>query len=415
MKKGKFLIAVLLGILFLAGCGETVFSEEAWEREQNLLQQAETEKQIRQQTVMQLQKTEEETAEETEGADYAALFQVLQSGYAFGCLTEAERYWYADIYSVLAGQQPQRELQQSRAGILTTGDVDRLFLCVMNDHPELFYVIGYSLEEYTKDGELCRLLFEGSYSMDEEEVSIRREQIALYTGECLAGIAASASDYEKVKYVYEYIIEHTEYRPDAPQNQNICSVFISRESVCQGYAKAMQYLLEQLGVPCTLVLGSVDGIGHAWNLVQVDGEYYYVDSTWGDASYQSRGTENSAVTGVNYDYLCVTTKQLCETHEIANIVEVPECVSMTANYYVMEGAYFETYDEKEIGSFLKKAQKAGETVVTVKCADETVYERLYEEFITNQCVFAYLETESGVIAYADSREQLSLTLWLTEE
>lgn len=240
MKKGKFLIAVLLGILFLAGCGETVFSEEAWEREQNLLQQAETEEQIRQQTVMQLQKTEEETEEETEGADYAALFQVLQSGYAFGCLTEAERYWYADIYSVLAGQQPQRELQQSRAGILTTGDVDRLFLCVMNDHPELFYVTGYSLEEYTKDGELCRLLFEGSYSMDEEEVSIRREQIALYTGECLAGIAASASDYEKVKYVYEYIIEHTEYRPDAPpESEYLFRVYqqgVSLSGLCQGNA-----------------------------------------------------------------------------------------------------------------------------------------------------------------------------------
>lgn len=393
MKKGKILVLVLFGAAFLAGCREMVLSKEFLEQDVFGWTQTETESDV-----------------------CKAVFPILQSGYAFGCLTEEEQYWYADIYCALAGQQAQRELQQNRIGLPDMEEVDRIFCCVMNDHPELFYVTGYSLEEYTKDGEVYRLLFQGSYSMDEEEVSIRKEQIALYTEECLAGIAASASDYEKVKYVYEYIIEHTEYRPDATWNQTICSVFVGRESVCQGYAKAMQYLLERLGIPCTLVLGSVDGIGHAWNLVKIDGEYYYVDSTWGDASYQNKETEGFEVAGaVNYDYLCVTTEQLCKTHEIANVVDMPECVSMAANYYVMEGAYFETYEEKKIGSFLEKAQSAGKSVVTVKCADRSVYERLYEEFITNQCVFKYVKTESGVVAYADSREQLSLTLWLTEE
>ncbi len=387
MKKGKLFLFLIL-VLFWTGClEESTFPKVGNEKTEN-----------------------------TQLSDYEQMFEELQGCYAFEHLDMSEKYWYADIYRVLSGHLQEGELHRDLIGELGTQDVDRLFRCVMNDHPELFYVSGYSQVEYFKNEKLYRLVFEGTYTMDEEETEIRRQQIEAYTGECLAGIAADASDYEKVKYVYEYIIKNTDYRFDAPQNQNICSVFISRESVCQGYAKAMQYLLERLGVSCTLVQGYVDDVGHAWNLVQIDGEYYYVDATWGDASYRSGGEESiGRYPAVNYDYLCVTTRQLCKTHEIANVVEMPECTSMNANYYVMEKAYFEAYDEAVIGSFMKAAQENGKDTVTVKCADEAVYDRIYEEFIVNQLVFRYLNADGRVLAYADNREQLSLTVWLVEE
>lgn len=385
MKKGKIFL-FLIFVLFLTGC----LDENSFQKKEN------------------------EKAEE-QYSNYGQLFETLQGCYAFESLGESEQYWYADIYRVLSGHLPEGELLQDRLGELGTRDVDRLFRCVMNDHPELFYVSGYSQVEYFQNEKLQRIVFEGSYTMDEEETNIRQQQIEAYVDECLGGIPGDASEYEKVKYVYEYIIEHTDYRLDAPQNQNICSVFIGKESVCQGYAKAVQYLLERLGVTCTLVLGYVDNVGHAWNLVQIDGLYYYVDATWGDASYRSGGENVGRYPKVNYDYLCVTTEQLCKTHVISNVVEMPECTSMEANYYVLEKAYFDNYDEAVIGSFLKEAQEKGQDTVTVKCANEGVYDRLYEEFITRQIVFRYLDVGEGVLAYTDDREQLSLTVWLTEE
>jgi len=165
-----------------------------------------------------------------------------------------------------------------------------------------------------------------------------------------------------------------------------------------------------------MVIGTAeDGMGHAWNLVRVDGEYYYVDSTWGDASYLSAGEESYTYPEVNYDYLCVTTEQLCRTHRIDNVVPMPECTSMKANYYVLEGAFFEAYEEEEVAGFLSRAQEKGLATVTLKCSAEPVYDVLFEELITNQKVFNYVDVTDGILIYSDNRKQLSLTIWLAEE
>lgn len=65
------------------------------------------------------------------------------------------------------------------------------------------------------------------------------------------------------------------------------------QAVCAGYAKAFVYILANLGVEAEFVTGyTYDSYGkldlkerHAWNRVKLDGEYYYVDPTWGDPSY----------------------------------------------------------------------------------------------------------------------------------
>ena len=188
-------------------------------------------------------------------------------------------------------------------------------------------------------------------------------------------------------------------------------------SVCQGYAKATQYLLNHLGVPCTLVQGRVDtGEAHAWNLVQVDGSFYYVDTTWGDASYQMEdGSAESTLPEINYDYLCVTTEDLLRTHSIDSVVPMPECTDRAANYYVREGAYFTTYDEVQMQEIFDRAWESGRTDVTVKCADEGCYQTVCDALIGEQEIFRYLPENHSTISYAQNEKQLSLTFWVTNE
>ena len=139
---------------------------------------------------------------------------------------------------------------------------------------------------------------------------------------------------------------------------------------------------------------------HAWNLVRSNGDYYYVDVTWGDMSYDLTVDEGMSslpqLPEVSYEYLCVTTRDIETTHSIENAFEVPECTARRDYYYVREGNFFESVDEAKLEKIFSKAYSNGEKSVTVKCSDESVFSQMSDYLTQDGRVFDYLRGSKNV-------------------
>lgn len=329
--------------------------------------------------------------------------------YAYHTLDKEGQKLYLEIYRSL-----QRMETDTAVSTLDIDELNTVFQYVLADHPELFYVEGYQYTQYTTGNAMTKLTFTGTYTMTWENVQQTMQRIETVAEQMTVPLAQITDQYTIIRYLYDSLIIATEYDSNAENNQNIQSVFLDGRSVCQGYAKAMQYLLQKESIQTLLVTGQTNGEGHAWDLVLADGEYYYLDPTWGDASYSKaeESTENVRIPSINYDYFLVTTQELEKTHQLDESIPLPECMADADNYYVHEGLYLDTYNEDQIKWIFEKAQQSHTGYITMKCSNAEVYSQTKEKLIDEQEVFRFLQTDGNSISYTMNETQLTLSFWI---
>ena len=230
--------------------------------------------------------------------------------------------------------------------------LSRMVDYVRADYPELFWLLGTDTLTTTMIGGVpTEITLTFRYSIDAADLPAATAQVEAAAQECLSGIDPAWSDYDKIKAVYDWIVRRTEYDPDA-NDQSLYTVLVSGRGVCAGYAKATQYLLNQLGIPCTYVTGTVRGAGHGWNLVWAEGAWYYLDPTWGDPLF-SDGEQDPDY--VSYNYFCVTTDELFRTHTPDDLFPLPLCTATACNYFVRSGLLLDGYDYDAVLEILRQA------------------------------------------------------------
>ena len=194
---------------------------------------------------------------------------------------------------------------------VSASDVKIAFEAVIGDHPEMFWLeTGYS-SKYLANGQCVEIDLKYNSTADDLESAKQRFDAAAQN--LITGAASLDSNYEKEKYVHDALASAVTYDLTADMNQSAYSALVNGKSVCAGYARAYQYLLQQLGIPCYYCTGYSGG-DHAWNIVKLEDGYYNVDVTWDDAA------------AIRYDYFNKTDADFASTPVRQNLsVYLPAC------------------------------------------------------------------------------------------
>jgi len=278
-------------------------------------------------------------------------------------LTREEQKIYDAMYEALYYMKDIKGLRVSNAI-----DVDIVQRFIVIDHPELFWYNGsWSGMEWDNGDGTKNMDITFYYNCDQVKREQTQKLVDAYAADCLQGLEY-LDEYSQVKAVYEYIIHHTVYDYDY-YGQTIEEIIVNRRGVCASYARTTQYLLQQLGFEIITIFGYGHEESHLWNMLKVEGDYYLLDTTWGDPI-----TENDADQTINYTYFLVTTEFMNQDHRVDDVVPLPYCSATSCNYFVREGRYFEYYDYNRFMDLMRKDTSARQKTM-MKFSSREVYDQ----------------------------------------
>jgi len=206
----------------------------------------------------------------------SVLWMIMDMAFRMADQGEMERMLVAAVEN-LQGNIPMREYG------MTVSELSTFLIKFLNNHPEYFYLNSSYNYSYDKSSNIVtelRLTYKATAPKVNEMVAAYNSKVE----EIISGVNPSWSDLEKALYVNDYLALHCEYDNSHTYHSSY-DALIGQKAVCQGYALAYQELMNRLNIPCQFV--SSDPLKHAWNLVQIAGNWYHVDVTWNDPVFCS--------------------------------------------------------------------------------------------------------------------------------
>lgn len=225
----------------------------------------------------------------------------------YNMLDETGKHLYRQIYANANDLYPVFAPIEA----VTPGELKNVFSAVYGDHPELFWMDTAYSGKFMGNGQCVEIDLQ--FNRTAQDFENAKAAFRENADQILAQAQSLLGNYEKEKFVHDVLIDRITYNLGAEMNQSAYSALVNGQTVCAGYARAFQYLLMQLGVPCYYCTGYA-GENHAWNIVALEDGYYNVDTTWDDTG---NGT---------YDYFNKTDADYASTHIRRELsVYLPPC------------------------------------------------------------------------------------------
>ena len=261
-------------------------------------------------------------------------FDVLKYPY-FGMLDDAEKDAYSLVYEELSKGNKKFEC---RIGI-NSEQLTRVVDAVLDDHPELFWIdnnYGYTFEPGT--GNIRELTFTFfDFADTPEKLASAQTQFNSATLTVVTQALDLGTAVERELFIHDYICQNTVYDATGPYNQSAYSVLVLHKSVCAGYTRAFQHLMQKMGLTCYYVPGRTDGLdiqgdpdspedgSHSWNIVFIGGDYYNVDCLWDDTASETYGQSI-------YPFFNIPDESLLHHARIDMARSLPRCTATEYKY-----------------------------------------------------------------------------------
>lgn len=200
----------------------------------------------------------------------------------------------------------------------------------INDHPEVFYIESqystYTLSGFDGDIGYIKLNYTEPTL---EDVNLKIEAIKQKIQEYTEG-TQNLSDYEKELYIHDKLAQNVTYSnlEDLPRAYHTAEgPFLENIGVCDGFTKTLQILYDQVGIDSIIVLGVLDDNPHAWNLVNIEDNWYHVDLTSSRSIVEETGI-------ITHAYFNLSDERMQKIATFDNPELLPKADSLDYNYYI---------------------------------------------------------------------------------
>ena len=238
---------------------------------------------------------------------------------------------------------PESDIQQT---------IDRVFSIyqrIFAENPEYIYLNGSVNVSYQVDSNrktLVAMTLKPDYwpemaDLSKTELDSISAKITSLTKQVADDVSAGTQvPWEQLAAIHDFLIRHIVYDESLDQNNNhVYSALFRQITLCQGYAQSFQLIARQLGFEIRLITGVSDGLGHAWNLVRIDGRWYHIDATFDDPT-----PDRGSIGPIQYVHFLRSDSVMRSTH-IWNAPDWPASLEDGAHYYRRQAFVVENQDD----------------------------------------------------------------------
>ena len=229
-----------------------------------------------------------------------------------------------------------------------------VFLKLRLDCPEIFFVSGFHFRYYPDS---ANVELSPEYLFDKNKIKDHQKAMKARV-EKLVRPAVTMAELEKEQYVHDFICQNVRYdKLKKSYSHEILGPLGQGVGVCEGIAKTVKILCDQLGIWCIVVISEANPeknikYRHAWNIVKIGGAYYHLDATF-DNTLSHMGP-------IRYDYFNLDDGKVFRDHEPV-IWKVPDCTVSDGFYYRVKKLSFTKIEEVEKRA-LQAAKKGKELI-----------------------------------------------------